>query len=413
MKSVHYKGTLFYYDGPQVFEARDAIGGHYAAVAVEPDVRPLSELPSSEGRERYLVVGVAPEQLRLFRGGEVDLHSLLVGSEEDERYTATTSAGIDGPLQLERLTGSLLDSGMLPDPGFLLHDRPSDGLVKEARQRNNLVLEVVAEPPEAATEHRIHAVTLAGLLQHVQTMVRSAHRAARKENPFAARQPNQDLLDVVVPAAAGSFCVLLEAAQNLDLLGKSEIATALPRVDRLFEHAASPDDTLAVIKENRGHLAGAYLKFLRFLEETQTGVHYSWALPNSEQPTIRGVAKRQAAPLVEVLSHVQKLGSEPITLEGTLEKFNRNTGMWGLLTAEGARSGKIEDGGPSLDGLEVGGSYRFYCDDEIKEVSVTGEEKHVLHLNRQEKWSVVERVARAITGVAEGVAETDGKESTA
>ena len=388
MKSVHYKGTLFYYDGPQVFEARDAIGGHYAAVAVEPDARSLSEPPPGEGRGRYLVVGVAPEQLRLFRGGKIDLRSLLVGSEEDQRYTATTSVGIDGPLHLERLTGSLLDSGMLPYLGFLLHDRPSDGLVKEARQRNNLVLEVVAEPPEAATQHRIRAGNFAELLQHVQTMVRKAHREMRKENPLAHWQPNQDLLDVVVPAAAGSFRVLLEAAGTLNLLGESEIATALPRVDRLFEHAASPDDTLAVIEANRGHLAGAYLKFLRFLRETQTGVHYSWALPNSEQPTIRGVAERQAAPLVEVLSHVQKLGSEPTTLEGTFEKFNRNTGMWGLLTAEGARSGKIGDGGPSLDGLEMGGSYRFYCDDEIEGVSVIGEEKHVLHLNRQERLSV-------------------------
>ena len=32
MKQIQHTNTLFYYDGPQVFEARDAIGGHYVAV---------------------------------------------------------------------------------------------------------------------------------------------------------------------------------------------------------------------------------------------------------------------------------------------------------------------------------------------------------------------------------------------
>jgi hypothetical protein len=48
--------TLFYYDGPQVFEAGDSIGGHYLALMVEP----------LDGQERYLVVGVVPERLRQF-----------------------------------------------------------------------------------------------------------------------------------------------------------------------------------------------------------------------------------------------------------------------------------------------------------------------------------------------------------
>ena len=29
MKTVLHTTTLFYYDGPQIFEARDSIGGHY------------------------------------------------------------------------------------------------------------------------------------------------------------------------------------------------------------------------------------------------------------------------------------------------------------------------------------------------------------------------------------------------
>ena len=35
MKTIRHTTTLFYYDGPQIFEARDSIGGHYVAVLVE------------------------------------------------------------------------------------------------------------------------------------------------------------------------------------------------------------------------------------------------------------------------------------------------------------------------------------------------------------------------------------------
>ena len=233
--------------------------------------------------------------------------------------------------------------------------------------------------------HRIRASTLAGLLQHIQTMVTLAHQTVIKDNSVRRQQPDSNLLDVFVPAAAGSFRILLEAACKPDLFDDSEIAITLPQVDNLFEHAASPEDTLAVVVNNRGRLAGAYLKFLRFLKESHTGIHYSWAEPKSQERVSRGVSQIEAGPLVEKLSQVQKLGSEAITLEGTFEKFNRKTGTWGLRTADETRSGKIGSGGPSLDGLEVGGSYRFYCDEEVEETGVTGKEQRTLYLNRHEE----------------------------
>ena len=78
MKTIRHTTTLFYYDGPQVFEARDAIGGHYVAVMVEPE----------NGQDRYLVAGVAPERLRQFRSGTLDLRSLLAEAGAEEWYLA-------------------------------------------------------------------------------------------------------------------------------------------------------------------------------------------------------------------------------------------------------------------------------------------------------------------------------------
>ena len=112
MRTIRHHDTLFYYDGPQVFEARDAEGGHYVAVLT--------------GGDRYLVAKIAPARLRLLRSGNLDLRSLLVESDPQERYVTTAEAGIDHPLALENLTEPLEDGPLLPDSGFLLHERSPD-----------------------------------------------------------------------------------------------------------------------------------------------------------------------------------------------------------------------------------------------------------------------------------------------
>jgi hypothetical protein len=291
MKTIRHTTTLFYYDGPQVFEAQDLIGGHYLAVLVEP----------LDGQDRYLVAGVEPERLRQFRSGSLDLRTLLAESGHEEWYLATMSASLDQPLGLTPQQTPLAESGLLPEPGFVLHDRPTDELaLKEARERNNLVLEIAADPPEAATEHRIRVGTLIGLLGHVQMMVKHAYGAALRELTPGSRRmidkTDAHLLDVVIPAAAGSFRVVLEAAKTPDMLGQSELARALQRVDVLFENASDPQMALATVKEHRGHLAGAYLRLLRFLVQHKTGLRYSWAEPGFVKPNYRSVGEAEAGP---------------------------------------------------------------------------------------------------------------------
>lgn len=375
MKTIRHTTTLFYYDGPQVFEARDAIGGHYVAVMVEPQ----------DGQDRCLVTGVAPERLRQFRSGTLDLLSLLAEAGAEEWYLATTAAGLDQPLTLVPQHAPLMESGLLPDEGFMLHDRPAVELaLKEARERNNLVLEVSVDPPESAEEHRIRVGTLVGLLGHVQTMVKHAYGAALRELSLATRRAidrsDAHLLDVVIPAATGSFRVVLEGAKTPDLLGQSELARALERVDVLFEKVSDPQQAIAAVKANRGHLAGAYLRLLRFLVKHRMGLRYAWAEPTFARPNSRSITEAEAGPLVTALSGVSNLGSESVELVGALEKADVVSGAWRIATPEGTYSGEIKPGGPSLEGLKLASSYRFSCIEEIEEVEGTGREQRTLYL---------------------------------
>ena len=375
MTTIRHTATLFYYDGPQVFEARDAIGGHYVGVMVEP-----------EGpHDRYIVAGVSPERLRQFRSGLIDLRTLLVERSEAEWHLATVERSLDEPIHIRSQAMSLATSQFLPDAGFVLHDRPADDVVlREARERNNLVLEIAVDPPEAAEEHRIRVETLVGLLGHIQTMVKHAYGAALRELSLGTRRAidrsNAHLLDVVIPAAAGSFRVLLEGAKTPDLLGQSELARALERMDELFENVSDPEMAIVAVKANRGHLAGAYLRFLRFLLKNRTGLRYGWAEATSQKTHSRLITEAETGPLVSALSGVSNLGSESVALLGALEKADVVSGAWRLATPEGDYSGEIKRGGPSLEGLSLGASYRFSCIEEIEETEGTGREQRTLYL---------------------------------
>jgi hypothetical protein len=374
MRTIRHTKTLFYYDGPQVFEARDAIGGHYIGVMVEPEA----------GEDRYLIKGSSPESLRLFRSGALDLRSLLLDTVSDDWFLGTAPGGFGEPFATTLRQEALDNSGFLPESGFFLHDQvTADETLREARERNNLVMEVSVEPPEATYEHRIRVSTLAALLNHVQTVVKHAYGVALRDLSLETRRAvdksNAHLLDVVIPAAPGSFRVFFEASKETDLLGRSEMARALERVDQLFEHAADPARALAIVKEHKGHLAGAYLRLLKFLVETRTGIRYSWAEPGFSRPKAGSVSESQARPLVDVLSGVSNLGAEQVSFVGKLEKGDTH-GTWRISSPEGDFSGKVREGGPSMEGLKLGSTYRFSCLEEIEEVESTGREIRSLYL---------------------------------
>ena len=153
---------------------------------------------------------MAPDRLREFRGGSVDLRTLLTERDETTYFLAAFENAGSGSLRLMAVDRGQVFSRHLPDDGFLLHDRPTNELtLREARERNNLVLEVSVEPPEASEEHRIRVATLVGLLNNVQTLLKHAYGAALRELSTSARRAidraDAGLMDVVVPGGAGLF----------------------------------------------------------------------------------------------------------------------------------------------------------------------------------------------------------------
>ena len=122
MKTILHTDTLDYYDGILIFEARDPLGGHYIA----------SYIDDLHGLDRYAVVGVAPDSLRRFRAGLLDLRSLMLEMPDGQWYIAQPIADVDTPIPLEPQTRRLEDTDYLPDPGLILHDLIDDPVPEAA-----------------------------------------------------------------------------------------------------------------------------------------------------------------------------------------------------------------------------------------------------------------------------------------
>lgn len=131
MKTVKLTEILDYYDGIQLFAARDPIGGHYVCDMID----------TVGDFDRYAVVGVSPERLADLRAGRVDLRTLLLETPDGEWYITVADGTVEDPLVLEPQHKPLTETGYLPQDGYFLEpDEPCDGeAVKRALERGKTV----------------------------------------------------------------------------------------------------------------------------------------------------------------------------------------------------------------------------------------------------------------------------------
>ena len=375
MTSISATEILIYYDGVQVFAGRDPIGGHYVGMMLKRMSR----------YDRYLVTGVRPERLRQFRSGTLDLRTLFLEAPGGQWYIALTNGDPRDSVALEPQEGSIADADdLLPLEGLTLHDGPIDDLaLQEARARHNVVFEFGIEPPEAAESQRVGMITLARLLLRMQSVVKFAYQSAVRDlsdKDKNAYSPDGYLMDVVVPAAPGSYRIILEAAKPADMFGYNRLAIGLKRLDDIFASADEPDLAQEILQKHKGRLAGSYIKLMKLLSDSDTGLSYSWAYPDLKSPNCGGVSGDDARRLAATPFDVTRRATELVTLEGEFERVNRKRGDWGLLTDDGGvKTGRIADGGPELNGLEVGKRYRFQCQED-SELDAIGREKRALYL---------------------------------
>ena len=376
---IRYTRTLDYYDGILLFEAKDPIGATYVALHIEP-------VPKGD---RYLLVGCRPDDLRLFRLGAKELRILFTESAHYGWFLADL-LDVDTPLKVgEQISGDIPDQ-YLPGDGFRIAEFEVDhDTTRRARERDNVVIQVSIEPPEAAHEYRVRTDTLAGLLTRVENLTRYAAEqvVADNEDPMAMTNAKRNAGRLeIVDISQGSIKVTLQEASGLDAKRESLLAKALERLDDLFKDLDRPDPAEVSLSEYSPKVANAYIRLMRFLRTKKTGFSYTWATPTSRSPSHRAVsleqAQRTARELPEFMNAIDDESPEDeVILHGTLEMADEPGNQWRLRDPEqGVKEGTVEEGGPSLSNLVIDSQYRFVCSEEIKGTGRRGRRKPVLYL---------------------------------
>ncbi len=110
MNAITLTEVLEYYDGIQMFAARDTTGVHYVCDMID----------SPGDFDRHAVAAVCPKRLDDFRAGRVDLRTLLLESPSGKWYITVANGNIDEPLELIPQAQPVADSSHLPEEGYFL-----------------------------------------------------------------------------------------------------------------------------------------------------------------------------------------------------------------------------------------------------------------------------------------------------
>ena len=125
MIAITPTAILDYYDGVQIFSAKDVAGSDYVGVFVG----------IVDKTDRYLVTAARPERLRQFLDGKLDLLTLLLESPGGEWYL-TDDDGEAGALILQPQSGPLTDHDeFLPLPDLFLPGGPYETLTDQPEQK--------------------------------------------------------------------------------------------------------------------------------------------------------------------------------------------------------------------------------------------------------------------------------------
>ena len=119
MTTIKHTQTLVYYDGVQVFAGQDAGGDNYIGAMID----------TVGDADHYLVVAAAPDPLRRFYDGELDLRTLLLESSASGWYTGLVDDDIAQPVSLELQQRPLLEMDYLPEIDLRLGKTPADDLM--------------------------------------------------------------------------------------------------------------------------------------------------------------------------------------------------------------------------------------------------------------------------------------------
>jgi len=370
--------VLIYYDAPQLFIARDTFMGRYICMLVKQDER----------TDSYLCTSISSSRLGKLKAKDIDLLTVY-SSPEIEGQACMIATYKEGDLLLNTNPLRKVPDNYLPEADLYIeleNTELQERVAQDAAQKKRAICHLHLDPPESREEPRIKSETLSSVLLALQTIVKHAYKKAISEIDKKSKElissTEFSQLDVYA-FSAGSFTIHLQSANKADLSDYVDIERAFLKIDELCNYIGNTEEAMRIVKENRGHLANAFIRFLELVVFTDTSISISWATPRSRVHRTN-VLRKEAEMLYAALSNIEDLGVEDVAFTGVVTQVDTIKGTWTILNEEDETryGGSLEENtGISLAGIVVDKKrYRFECVEQIESVAGTGKEKTTYRL---------------------------------
>ncbi len=367
MSTLHIKSVLVYYDGPQVFEARDLAGGSYICIA------------APHGTEfDCIAIRIEPARLHAFIAGACDLLSLITKRDSTLDWYYCNFEG-------EFLNAASVGEGwqvpieLLPEEGFY-HEQKSGApeVVEVAAERRVCIVAVSLWDGNSGNANSVKASTLGAVLLDFQRVFSRAFSNWQRTNRNVESTVSVPALTAFA-SAPGSYKIYLEADSSAGLFGSSNAVNAFIILDKILEDPMDTRRTVDALVEYKGHFAGAMHSLFKTMVQNNVSLSYTYA--DFSDSIARGstISLSEAKAITKALSERETIDAEPVPVVGVLEKIDAVSGAWRLHTENKSVSGKTDADGPKLTGLTIGELYTFLCEERI-EVLGDGSERSSLLL---------------------------------
>jgi len=374
---VFLKDILLYYDTPQLFVSRDAVGTNYICMLIEQNT----------DFDKFACISVSEQKLTQFTNGHIDLRDVFLTPEINQFYYTHVQNYQSNYFEIIPIEIEQLPPEWLPDEGVFINlDQVQSEVLIESKEKAKTIIHLNLNPPESINEPRIKALTLTEALLRFQTMLKYAYKKSIVSFPYAQRKqlnvPENYQLDVFA-FAQGSFKIKMQSQCYPNLFGETEILRALELVDQLVDNIDDIGGSLKLLSQNKGHFANTYINFIKYIAESKSKLTYAWAYSGIKSPVMKQISSDQAQHLYEIFNQQDELKEETIELIGYFDKVDEKYGKWRLVDKENntynGELGEVE--GITLKGVIIRTMlYRLVCIEKIIEIVGTSEEKKSIQL---------------------------------
>lgn len=366
--------VLIYYDVPQLFSAKDAVGSNYLCLLVD----------DSNDKLQYLTLPVSRQKLTEVVTGIIDLRTAFVISEIDKWFIV--SEFFENTAIASEADFKIVPEEFLPDEGCYceVYDTSEEVIISEVLERDNTIIHFAME--DGMRKHSISANHLSNFVRAFQDLLKHVYKRVMRTAKTIKDWDKEENYELrAFGASSSSLNVHFENEGKKDMYKNALIEHGLSKIDEILQYDGHHDTYISYLKQIKGHSIGALKKLINNIIAENVNIKYKWLSPSSNKfskvnKIILNVDK--ALEIKKILDSVSEdLSEEDRVFKGFVKKVDLK-GTWRIFN----ESDEKEYSGEALNTSLLSGittdtkKYKFICLETISADKITDKEtiKYIL-----------------------------------